>query len=106
MSATHYDSAAANDNHTDRNMLVFHLKVACMCWPNLLPGTTDPRELFDHTEGTLGSLVWVPQGEQGEVEEFRHNLPTPMNSNIILAKLQPGQDIDVEMYAVFLVYIK
>ena len=48
----------------------------------------------------------APQGEQGEVEEFRCNLPMPTNLNIVLAKLQPGQEIDVEMYAVFPVCIK
>ena len=100
-SPTHYDSAAANDDHTDRNTLVFHLKIACVCRLNLLPGMMDPCELSDHVEGTSGSLVWVPQGEQGEVKEFRRNPPMPTNLNIVLAKLWPGQEIDVEMYAVF-----
>ena len=49
---------------------------------------------------------WVPQGEQDEVEEFRRNPPIPANPNIVLAKLQPGQEIDVEMYTVFPVCIK
>lgn len=43
-------------------------------------------------------LIWVPQGEQLSI--FKDNPPGPTNLNILLAKLRPGQEIDVEMHAV------
>ena len=84
----------------DCNTLVFHLKIVCVCRPNLPPVTTDPCKLFDYVEVTSSDLVWVPQGEQGELEEFRCNPPVLTNPNIVLVKLQPEQEINAELYVV------
>lgn len=53
---------------------------------------------YIHDEVTSGDLVWVPQGEQESV--FAGNLPGPTNKNIVLAKLRPGQEVDMELHAI------
>jgi DNA-directed RNA polymerase I and III subunit RPAC1 len=40
----------------------------------------------------------MPQGEQEGM--FTDLKPSPVNENILLAKLRPGQEIDLEMHAV------
>ena len=45
-------------------------------------------------------LVWIPQGEQAEKEDLIASNPGPTNPNIVIAKLRPGQCIDVEVHAV------
>ena len=43
-------------------------------------------------------LKWQPQGEQALI--FKDNHPSPTNPNVLLAKLRPGQEIDIEMHAI------
>ena len=43
-------------------------------------------------------LKWQPQGEQSLIFKDKH--PSPINPNILLNKLRPGQEIDIEMHAV------
>jgi len=54
--------------------------------------------LFTNSEVLSSQLEWVPQGEQGSA--MAANLPAPTNPNIVLAKLRPGQEIDMEVHAV------
>lgn len=57
-----------------------------------------PSDLYLNHEVLSSDLQWVPQGEQADV--FADNPPAPTNPNIVLAKLRPGQEIDVELHAV------
>ena len=43
-------------------------------------------------------IQWVPQGDQ--LEMFGDKPPAPTNPSILLAKLRPGQEIDMEIHAV------
>lgn len=43
-------------------------------------------------------FTWAPKGEQAEI--FQDNPPAPSNLNILLAKLRPGQEIDMELHAI------
>ena len=45
-----------------------------------------------------GDLVWEPQGEQATV--FASRPPAATNPDIVLAKLRPGQVIEMELHAV------
>jgi DNA-directed RNA polymerases I and III subunit RPAC1 len=90
---------AASDQATDRNTLVFRLAVACT--RNKLPAadtTTDPAKLYTNSEVLSSHLEWQPQGEQAVV--FADNPPAPTNPNIVLVKLRPGQEVEMEMHAV------
>ena len=55
-----------------------------------------PLRRFHHVYSS--DFQWVPQGEQGE--RYAAAPPAPVHSDILLAKLQPGQRIAVEMHAV------
>ncbi|KAF4576818.1 DNA-directed RNA polymerase core subunit rpc40 [Pleurotus pulmonarius] len=88
---------------TDRNTMVFKLDVTCQRRPDApkYDGKGEPpkdSELYINHEVLSKDLVWQPQGEQ--VNVFIDNPPAATNSNIVLAKLRPGQSIKIEMHAV------
>ncbi|KAG1746025.1 DNA-directed RNA polymerase [Suillus paluster] len=87
-----------NDQATDRNTLVFRLQVTCERRKNAPKDTTDPKKLYINHEVLSSHLKWVPQGEQEVV--MADNPPAPTNSDIVLAKLRPGQEVDMEVHAV------
>jgi DNA-directed RNA polymerases I and III subunit RPAC1 len=58
----------------------------------------DPSELYDGHELLSSHLTWEPQGEQAAV--FAHHPPGPTNPGIVLAKLRPGQEVEIECHAV------
>ncbi|KAF7789292.1 hypothetical protein EIP86_000234 [Pleurotus ostreatoroseus] len=85
-------ASGLNSAPNDRNTLVFKLQVTCERAPK------GSAKTYIHDEVTSGDLVWVPQGEQEAV--FADNLPGPTNKNIVLAKLRPGQEVDMELHAI------
>ncbi|KAI5120811.1 hypothetical protein M0805_003208 [Coniferiporia weirii] len=85
---------------TDRNTVVFRLEVTCTRKPNAPAGSIDPDELYSNHLVTSGMLTWVPQGEQAELDQLKTRPPGPTNPNIVLAKLRPGQTIEMECHAV------
>ncbi|KAF9246852.1 DNA-directed RNA polymerase [Melanogaster broomeanus] len=87
-----------NDQATDRNTLVFRLRAACQRRKNAPKDTTDPTKLFVNSEVLSSQLEWMPQGEQATV--LASCPPAPTNPNIVLAKLRPGQEIDMELHAI------
>ncbi|KAG1811142.1 DNA-directed RNA polymerase [Suillus subaureus] len=87
-----------NDQATDRNTLVFRLQVSCERRKNAPKDTTDPNKLYINHEVLSSHLKWVPQGEQEIV--LADNPPAPTNLNIVLTKLRPGQEVDMELHAV------
>lgn len=91
---------AVNDQPTDRNTVVFKLNVVCERNPSAPKDSTDPFELYINHEVLSSHLKWEPAGEQATVFEAAGLVPAPTNGNIVLNKLRPGQEIDVEMHAV------
>lgn len=90
----------ANDSATDRNTLVFKLNVICTKNANVPAGTTDPEKLYSNSNVTAGHLEWVPQGEQEDLQAFKLKPPAPTNPNIVIAKLRPGQEMEMELHAI------
>lgn len=90
---------------TDRNTVIFKLHAECHDNPSpavpstsVYPGPNDPERLFIGSNVFAKDMEWVPAGEQATM--FQSNPPRPVNGNILLAKLRPGQVIDLEMHAV------
>src|SRR5262245_30326863 len=98
------------DQATDRDTIVFLLKASCTSKlvPSKLragapktgsasaaaPALSDPNDLYnDHTVYS-SHLTWNPQGEQAHVLDYRP--PAPLNGNIELVKMRPGQEVDLE----------
>ncbi|KAJ7611611.1 DNA-directed RNA polymerase [Roridomyces roridus] len=88
----------ADDESTDRNTMVFELALECTRKKDAPKDTTDPALLYENHELLSGHLVWTPAGEQNEV--FRDKPPAPTNPNIVIAKLRPGQGIQMTLHAV------
>ena len=82
----------------DRNTVVFHIDITCERNPKAPKGSTNDHELYINHEVLSSHLVWVPAGEQEEV--FTGKPPAPINPNIVLAKLRPGQRVNMELHAV------
>ena len=87
-----------NEQATDRNTIVFEIKLACERNPHAPKGSTDPGELYINHELKSSHLTWKPAGEQAEV--FASNPPASTNPDIVLAKLRPGQQVHMEVHAV------
>ncbi|KAJ7771558.1 DNA-directed RNA polymerase [Mycena metata] len=87
-----------DDESTDQNTIVFNLKLECTRKKDAPKDSTVPSELYNDHELLSGHLVWEPAGEQAEV--FKNNPPAPTNPNIVLAKLRPGQSVNILLHAV------
>lgn len=83
---------------TDRDTIVFKLSTKCERRRNAPRDAKDPAQLYVNHEVLSSQLEWVPQGEQATV--MRTSPPAPSNPNIVLAKLRPGQEIEIELHAV------
>ncbi len=102
---------------------MFKLNVKCTINPNASPDEKDPNIKYINSQGTLtisvsffyssihslrlklmlnpdavtsGHLVWVPAGEQSE--KFKNDPIRPVHDDILLAKLRPGQELEMELH--------
>ncbi|KAJ7684518.1 DNA-directed RNA polymerase [Mycena polygramma] len=87
-----------DDESTDRNTIVFSLKLQCTRKKGAPKDSTVASELYNDHELLSGHLVWDPAGEQADV--FSKKPPAPTNSNIVLAKLRPGQAVEIVLHAI------
>lgn len=88
----------ADEEFTDRNTVVFNLNILCELNNNAPKDSTEPSEIYKNHELLSSHLQWVPAGEQSDV--FADHPPAPTNPNIVLAKLRPGQAVEMELHAV------
>jgi len=86
------------DQPTDRNTLIFKIDIECTRNLRAPKGSTNPDELYVNHELKSSHLEWHPAGMQQEV--FASNPPAPTNKDIVLAKLRPGQQVEMELHAV------
>ncbi|CAO3598049.1 unnamed protein product [Absidia cylindrospora] len=93
-----FDYKAADDGPTDLNTLVFKLKVKCERNPDAAEDETDPKNLYINSHVYSGDLVWEPKGDQAE--KFADEPIRPVHDDILIAKLRPGQEIDMELHCV------
>ncbi|KAF5375623.1 hypothetical protein D9757_008522 [Collybiopsis confluens] len=101
---TKIDTKEPGEQATDRNTLEFKIDMECKHNPafNKSSLTTNPtpsdKDLYINHELLSSHLVWQPVGEQ---EERFANYPVkPINPNIVLAKLRPGQAVNMTLHAV------
>jgi len=86
------------DQAMDRNTIVFQIDLTCQRNQDAPKGSTKDHEIYINHELLSSHLKWVPAGEQEEV--FAAKTPAPTNPNIVLAKLRPGQRVNMELHAV------
>ncbi|KAJ3187087.1 DNA-directed RNA polymerases I and III subunit RPAC1 [Gaertneriomyces sp. JEL0708] len=84
------------DPPTDNNTIVFRLQVKCSTNPHAPPNAIDPTDKYINSSVYSSALVWEPQGDQAV--RFRENPIKPVHNNILITKMRPGQEIDVELH--------
>jgi len=82
---------------TPENGVVFHLKVKCSDNPGA-PPSADEKVKYKNAIIYSKDLVWVPQADQAK--KFGDNPPKPLYDDIVIAKLRPGQEIELECFAI------
>ena len=79
---------------TESNAL---LKVRCKKNTNAPSNSKDPDELYVDHKVFTDKITWIPRGEQ---ESKMSSDPGPVHNDILIAKMRPGHEIDVKLYAV------
>ncbi|KAF2459832.1 putative DNA-directed RNA polymerase I and III subunit Rpc40 [Lineolata rhizophorae] len=89
---------------SDYNTLVMNLDVKCT-WQEkgierARKGETDPNKLYRNANVYAHQLVFELAGRQGEFFSGSDNALRPVNPDILIAKLRPGQGIQIRMHCV------
>ncbi|SPO45902.1 probable Rpc40 - 40 kD subunit of DNA-directed RNA polymerases I and III [Moesziomyces antarcticus] len=84
------------DDADDSNTVVFHLKAKCERNRNAARGETDPDKLYIGHNVYSGALEWDAKG--GQEDDFGDAPPRPVHDRILIAKLRPGQELDLELH--------
>lgn len=82
---------------TDFNTVVLNLKVRCERNPDADKNATEPEEKYIDSSVYSRHMQWLPQGRQ--VEKFADGPIEPVSKDILIAKLRPGQELDLIMHA-------
>jgi DNA-directed RNA polymerases I and III subunit RPAC1 len=81
----------------DNNTVALTLNVACTWNKNAAEGETDPLKLYNYAHVYARDIVFEPDGRQ--IEFFSgEDAIAPVNPNILVAKLRPGQEIQCLMH--------
>ncbi|KAG5439213.1 hypothetical protein PCANB_001512 [Pneumocystis canis] len=83
---------------TDYDTVVLSLKVACSRNPKASKNETDPEKIYINSNVYSGDIQWQPAGRQAEL--FKNDPIRAVNDKILIAKLRPGQEIDVTMHCI------
>ncbi|KAH0606234.1 uncharacterized protein H6S33_003895 [Morchella sextelata] len=83
---------------TDEDTIVLHLRATCERLPGAKKSETDPDKLYKNHSVHARDLIFEPAGKQ--VQSFAANPVRAANPDILIAKLRPGQEIDVTMHCV------
>ena len=86
---------------TDMNTVVLKLQAACD-WRENPPkeGETDPKKLYVGSNVYARDIVYEANGRQYQYFPEPDGLIRPVNPDILLAKMRPGQVIDLDMHCV------
>ncbi|EPQ30797.1 uncharacterized protein PFL1_01698 [Pseudozyma flocculosa PF-1] len=84
------------DDADDSNTVVFHLKAKCERNPRAPKGETDPDKCYIGHNVYSSQLTWDPKGSQEE--DFADCPPRAVHDRILLAKMRPGQELDLELH--------
>lgn len=93
-----FEYRKAGDPETSTNSVRFKLHAICSKkQPGLAPlnNTEDEELLYNNANVYSGDLVWMPTGDQATM--FAGNEPKPLLDDILIAKMRPGQEIEMEL---------
>lgn len=96
-----FEYSEKNSDPTDANTIVMELRKKCEANVDKSIATNSellPTERFVDSSVFSGNISWVPQGNQEEI--FADDPIRPFHDDILLVKLRPGQEVDLEMHCV------
>ncbi|KAK0624705.1 DNA-directed RNA polymerase [Bombardia bombarda] len=86
-----------DNNLFDYNTVMLSLNVECTHNEDAAEGETDPNKLYRHASVYARDIVYEPIGRQGQYFSG-DDIIAPVNPDILIAKLRPGQCIDLTMH--------
>lgn len=98
-----YKKPTAEDsdgNPTDNNTVVLKLDVECTRNRDAQKGERDPLKLYHNAHVYARDIVFEPAGRQSDLFKGPSGVIRPVNPDILLAKMRPGQKIDLEMHCI------
>lgn len=96
------DSVVEKDNAADNNTVVLKLQIACT-WASatdVKAGETEPDKLYVNSNVYAKHITFEPTGRQNLEFPEPDGVVRPVNPNILLAKMRPGQVIDLDMHCI------
>jgi len=63
----------------------------------IINNTVDEEKLYNNSNVYASHLKWVPLSE-GQRRKFAGREPAPLYGDILIAKLRPGQEIEMELF--------
>lgn len=93
------DDPDSGSTPSDYNTIVLRLDVECTENSNAAPDEQDPRKLYRNAHVYAKDISFHPVGRQ---EEYfvADDAIQPVNPDILVAKLRPGQKIDMELHCI------
>lgn len=93
------DDPEGGSTSSDFNTIVMRLDVECTVNRHALPGEEDPRKLYSDGHIYAKDLTFHPVGRQEEHFSGEGEI-RPVNPDILLVKLRPGQKIEMELHCI------
>lgn len=93
-----FDYLPTGGEPTDVNTIVFELHARCSVNPDADKDEKDPAKRYINSSVHSDQFNWIPQGSQQDV--FVADPIRPCHADILLAKMRPGQEIDLEVHCV------
>ncbi|WWC70735.1 uncharacterized protein I206_104686 [Kwoniella pini CBS 10737] len=81
----------------ETDTIVFDLSVRCDRKPGVDKSEKDPKKLYYDSNVFTGMMKWSPSGDQSK--KYKGKNPKPVDKDILLCKLRPGQQIDLHCFA-------
>ena len=92
-----FEYHVAGKDYTQHDSLKFKLHKICTkkdpSAPMVLNNTHDEELLYNNSNVYSGDLEWIPEGDQRE----RLGEMKPLHDDILIAKLRPGQEIEMDL---------
>ena len=92
------EAGIAEDNAMDYNTAVLHLHIECSRREGVDKNETDPTVKYEHAHVYAKDITYEPTGRQ--LEFFAEEPIEPVNPDILIAKLRPGQVINMDLHCV------
>lgn len=87
------------NNCLDENTIHLQLKIECTRNKDAARGEKDPKKIYNNAHVYAKDIEFKPYGRQVEIFADGREIK-PTNPEILVAKLRPGQVIDIDMHAI------